>query len=274
MTSPPVLYSPKVSDHFILETDASDVGLGGCLKAVSSSGVHVVGFCSKKFVDNESNWNIVEKEAYSIVHNIKHFHHYLVGQQFTIRCDNRIVCYIKDKNKPRNKKLLNWAMDLGDYDYQVEHIMSKNNSIADCLSRVMSVSFGRSDSNISDDEFVIEQGVDMECVAAKLYLESGKRWFDVNTLGTLKRHRKHLRLYNGILKWKDKVVVPRGLRSKVVDICHSHPMAGHFRSQRTYKRFTDKYFWPGAQKDVETIVNDCHKCNSFNPPRTSYVKAP
>ena len=119
-----------------------------------------------------------------------------------------------------------------------------------------------------------EQDIDTECVAAKLYIESGKRWFNVDTLGSLKRHRKYLHLHNGVLKWKNKVVVPKGLRPKIVDLCHSHPLAGHFASERTYKRFTNKYFWPGAQKDVEDFVNSCSKCNAYNPPRTSYVKAP
>ena len=68
--------------------------------------------------------------------------------------------------------------------------------------------------------------------------------------------------------------MPKGLRSAVVDLCHSHPMAGHFGPERTYKRFVEKYFWPGAQKKVEDIVHSCHDCNAYNPPRTTYVKAP
>ncbi len=272
MSTPPVLHSPTKSDKFILETDASVVGLGGCLKAVNDEGTHVVGYCSKKFVDNEISWNIVKKEAFAIIHNVKHFHHYLIGNPFTIRCDNRIVCYIKEKNKPKNKKLLNWALELGDYDYVVEHIPSKNNEIADCLSRLMCVTTDM--SNLSDEEFVNQQDLDPECVAAKLYLLSGKRGFDVKKLGTLKRHRKDLNIENGVLKWKHRYVVPTGLRLKVMNLCHSHPMSGHFATERTYQRFSDRYFWPGAPNDVETYVNSCEKCNQFNPPRTSYTRAP
>ncbi len=274
MVSSPILYSPSSADQFVLETDASDVGLGGCLKAVGSHGVRIVGYCSKKFVDNEVNWNIVEKEAYSIIHNVKHFHHYLVGQKFTIRCDNRVVCYVKDKHKPRNKKLLGWAMDLSDYDYVVEHIQSKNNEIADCLSRIMSISLDSNTPKLSDGEFIHEQDVDEECIAAKLYISSGKRRFDVDTLGSLKRHRKYLNLENGVLHWKHRIVVPKGLRNRITELCHSHPMAGHFATERTFKRFSEKYFWPGAAKEAESFVNNCAKCNEFNPPKTNYVRAP
>ena len=65
LCKPPVLCSPTIHDKFIFESDASDVGIGGCLKAVNDNGEFVVGYCSKKF-DAEKNWNIVEKEAYAI----------------------------------------------------------------------------------------------------------------------------------------------------------------------------------------------------------------
>ena len=272
MSSPPVLYSPTVQDTFILETDASVVGLGGVLKARNSRGTFVVGYCSKKFIDHEVNWNIVEKEAYSILHNVKHFHHYLAGRPFKIRCDNRVVCYVKDKSRPKNKKLLNWALELSDHDYEVEHIPSKNNEIADCLSRISCVwSEGH---YLSHDEFIREQHLDPECAAATQYIVSGRKNFDVGKLGSLKRHRKHLSVTEGVLKWKSKYVVPKGLREKILVLCHSHPMAGHFATERTYNRFSQLYFWPGAPNDVENFVSNCMKCNKFNPPRTSYVRAP
>ena len=270
LSTPPVLYSPTTSDKFILETDASDIGLGGCLKAKNGNGSFIVGYCSKKFVDNESGWNIVEKEAFAIVYSVKHFHHFLAGQQFTIRCDNRVVCYVKDKRKPRNKKLLGWALELSDYDYEVQHIPSKNNNIADCLSRLMCISV----NTLSHDEFLHEQSADVECCEALLYLEAGRKGFDVSKLGSLKRHRKHLQVVNDVLMWKSKYVVPHGLRKKILELCHDHPMAGHFAADRTYQRFSEKYFWPGASSDVEKFVNSCQKCNEFNQPRTTYVKAP
>ena len=234
MCSPPVLYSPSRTDKLILETDASDIGLGGCLKAVNGKRTFIVGYCSKKFVQNEIGWNIVEKEGFSILFGVRHFHHYLVGCQFTIRCDNRVVTYIKDKDKPRNKKLLGWALELSDYNYHVQHIPSKNNDIADCLSRLMSIT-SESIAELSADDFMQGQMSDNECCAAKLYIESGKKGFDVSKLGTLKRHRKHLHISNGILMWKHRYVVPNSLQTTILELCHSHPMSGHFGVERTYQ---------------------------------------
>ena len=223
-------------------------------------------------MDHEINWNIVEKEAFSIVHNIRHFHHFLTGSKFMIRCDNRVVGYVKDKSKPRNKKLLGWCLELSDYDYSIQHIPSINNNIADCLSRLCIASIDLP-CELSSQDFIHEQQLDDECSAAKHYLDTGKKGFDVTTLGNLKRHRKFLHIVGGVLHWKNKIVVPKGLRNSILYLCHDHPMSGHYASDRTYQRFNSKYFWPGAATDVSTYVKACQKCNEFNPP-SKYIKAP
>ena len=99
----PVLHSPSYRDYFILETDACDTGMGGCLKCIDhvTKQEYIVGYSSRKFSSSEINWNIVEKEAYAVVHNVKHFRHYLIGKQFTIRVDNRVVTYIQSKQQPK-----------------------------------------------------------------------------------------------------------------------------------------------------------------------------
>ena len=158
LSSPPILYTPCKGDKFILETDASDIGIGGCLKAKNDQCEYIVGYCSKKFSNSELNWNIVEKEAFAVVHNIRHFQHFLVGCPFTVRCDNRVVTYLQTKHQPRNKKLLHWALELSEYDYTITHIPSKNNTIRDSLSLN---SFDSTKHNIDNhfkiDEFAIAQ---------------------------------------------------------------------------------------------------------------------
>ena len=176
-------------------------------------------------MESEIGWNIVEKEGFAILYGVRYFHHYLVGHQFTIKCDNRVNCYIRDKKKPRNKKLLGWALELSDYDYQVIHLPSKNNNIADCLSRLMCVSYEHND-NLSNDEFIREQRIDDECKNAMSYIACDRKSFNVDQLGSLKRHRKQLSVVDGLLRWKNRLVVPRGLRTKVLKWCHDHPMSG------------------------------------------------
>ena len=52
LSKPPVLGLPSINDYFILETDASDKGIGACLKAVSPFGREfIVAFYSSKLTD-------------------------------------------------------------------------------------------------------------------------------------------------------------------------------------------------------------------------------
>ena len=77
-----VLRSPSTSDSFILETDASDLSIGCCLKASSGNGEEIIlGYDSAKLSDTEYRWNIVEKEAFSIIEATKKFRHYLIGKK-------------------------------------------------------------------------------------------------------------------------------------------------------------------------------------------------
>ena len=136
LSEAPVLISPSDKCDFIIETDASEIGHGFCLKVAEHRGDEfIVGYGSGKFDDTEVKWNVVEKEAYAILEGITKNRHYLLGKKFTIRTDSRILSYLHDKREPKNKKLLNWALTLSEYDYDIAHIPSKLNGIADCLSR-------------------------------------------------------------------------------------------------------------------------------------------
>ena len=74
--------------------------------------------------------NVVEKEVHAIITAIRKNRHYLLGKKFTIRTDSRILTYLHVKRKPKNRKLLNWA--LSEYNYEIVHITSSLNGISDC----------------------------------------------------------------------------------------------------------------------------------------------
>ena len=182
LTTAPVLTSPSKDDQFILETDACNLGAGSCLKIVRPDGnEHVVAFHSYKFNKTERNWNIVEKEAFSVVLATRTYRHYLIGSQFTIRVDNQIITYINTKREPKNRKLLNWALELSEFDYQIIHIAGKTNTIGDCLSRVpksdcdklTTVTYQMTDMSL--DDWLTAQHNDTEIQACLKHLEQDRK---------------------------------------------------------------------------------------------------
>ena len=273
LCSAPVLYTPSKSDKFVLETDASDIGIGGCLKAYNTSNdlVGIVGYCSKKFSKSELNWHIIEKEGFAVVFGVEHYRHFLIGSEFTIKCDNRVVTYIMEKRELKNKKLLNWALILSEFDFNIIHIASKFNAISDYLSRMHASIVSTISGADIDNELYIEQQKDSTCTSGIEYVNNNKD-FNVLRLGDLKQFRKGLNVRNGILCWKGKYVVPKSLRGRVLFFCHDHPTSGHYAVQRTLDRFKERFFWPKALIDVDNWVRSCRKCNSFNTPRPGYTK--
>ena len=174
---------------------------------------------------------------------------------------------------PKNRRLLNWALELSEYSYEVQHIRSKNNGISDCLSRLHHINVLLSSFELALDHNDLKslQSGDPELFAAMNYLASARRHFDVNLLGSLKRHRKQLSFSpDGLLLWKKLIVVPSQLCSTVLHLSHDHPSSGHFGINRTWSRLSAHYFWPNAKQDVTNWVQSCLACNVHNPPPKGY----
>ena len=75
-----------------------------------------------------------------------------------------------------------------------------------------------------------------------------------------------------MLKWKEKIVVPPIFRTRVLEIAHDHPTAGHFKEDRTWKAITANYFWPKLHDDVINWIRSCKACNKFDVHK--YVNRP
>ena len=273
LMNPPVLRAPSPNDTFVLETDASDFGIGGCLKISSATGSDeaIVGFHSGKFKDQQLRWHIVEKEAFSILDNLEKFKHFLIGKRFILKTDNRVLTWVKTS---KSKKLASWALKMLDFDFNIVHIPAKDNRISDFFSRMhgnINV-MTHLDPVFNNQDLSSAQRADKFMNSAFQYVAS-KRDFDVEKLGPLKRFRKFLSVdQNGVLRWKTKIVLPLQFRKQALESAHDHPAAGHFAEDRTWKAITEKFFWPGAHDDVINWVRSCEQCNQFDV--TRYVSRP
>ena len=78
----------------------------------------------------------MEKEVFVIVKEVETFRHYLIGREFALKTNHRILTYLKSTQPSNSRKLLNWALCLSEYNYNIVHIPASNNQISDCLSRL------------------------------------------------------------------------------------------------------------------------------------------
>ena len=136
LCSAPVLKSPDFSQPFILQTDASERGVGAVLSQVDNMGKdHPVAYYSKKLLPREVRYSTVEKECLAIRLATDFFRVYLLGRLFTIQTDHRALQW-PDRLKDTNPRLARWSLALQPYQFVVEHRAGILNGNADALSRV------------------------------------------------------------------------------------------------------------------------------------------
>ena len=128
------LYIPKINANFVVQTDASEVGIGAILWQVIEDESRPISFISRKLNEAERNYAVIEKECLAIMWAVSKFHEFLVGKKFVIRTDHAPLQWLQC-NKNKNSKLTRWALALQEYEFSIEYIKGSDNFLADTLSR-------------------------------------------------------------------------------------------------------------------------------------------
>ena len=136
LCSDPVLGSPDFTRPFILQTDASERGVGAVLsqRSAEQGEEHLIAFFSRKLLPREEKYSTIEKECLAIKLAMHAFRTYLVGRHFTVETDHRSLVWL-DKLKDSNSRLTRWSLVLQPYDFTVVHRSGSANGNADGLSR-------------------------------------------------------------------------------------------------------------------------------------------
>ena len=132
LSSEPILKLPDLNCEFILQTDASNQSLGGCLLQMHGGVKQPVFYASKKLIPREQNYSVGEREALAIIWAVKKFHRYLYGQHFTLRP----LEYLQTSHS-QNPRIMRWSLAMQPYRYTVKYIRLRGseNVVADYLSR-------------------------------------------------------------------------------------------------------------------------------------------
>ena len=130
-----VLCSPDPDKVFILQTDASSVGIAAVLSQQDDQQVErPVAYFSRQLLPRETRYATAEQECLAVVEAVKHFRVYLTGVPFRVQTDHRCLMYL-DKLKDESSRLTRWALTLQPYNFVVTHRPGRLNANADGLSR-------------------------------------------------------------------------------------------------------------------------------------------
>ena len=130
--------SPDFTRQFILQTDASNRGVGAVLSQLDDDEIErPVAYYSRKLLPREENYSAVEKECLAIKLTTHAFRVYLLGKPFVIQTDYRALKWL-DQVRETNARLTRWSLSLQPYCYTIQYRSGTSNGNTDGLSRAFS----------------------------------------------------------------------------------------------------------------------------------------
>ena len=263
-------FDPQAST-FVLQTDASAVGLG----AVLEQDGHVIAYVSRSLTAAQRQYSVIQRECLAVVYALKQLRHYLLGRKFQIITDHAPLQWLSAQKM--EGMLCRWALALQEYDFDIVHRKGSLNSNADALSRlpdphcattVTVPSYTSSDlcQSQQEDSTLSEvlQARENSCSPPE-----AQHW----NKQPLRRYRQlwnQLQIVDGILcrtytpsPLNEEItvpVLPASLRADAIKHCHDIPSAGHQGFEKTLERLRYTAYWVGMAQDVETFCRECITC--------------
>jgi hypothetical protein len=248
VTTTPVLALPDFNKMFILECDASGLGIG----AVLMQECRPIAFTNKALSPQHLSLTVYDKEMLAIIHAVTKWRPYLIGRHFQIRTDHRSLKHILEQ-RISSIEQHKWVTKLLGYDFEIIYKKGTENLVADALSRIPEHSevFAISiPACATFDHIKKEQQEDPELKKVIQKLEH-----DPSTVPHFSWHTDHLR-------YKGRIVLAShsSHKSIVLQECHDSPSAGHSGFLRTYRRITRVFYWKGMKADIKQFVAECETC--------------
>ncbi|KAF9761438.1 Retrovirus-related Pol polyprotein from transposon 17.6 [Nosema granulosis] len=134
---------PDYNKKFILECDASDIGIGSVLRQED----RIIGYFSKKLQGAELNYSIVEKEYLAILLSLIHFQKIIQGSYTEAYTDSRNCIY---ESKKTTSRINRWKLLMNEFNYKKVHIKGEDNVIADHLSRCFHIQTNKLEEDYRD----------------------------------------------------------------------------------------------------------------------------
>jgi hypothetical protein len=134
LTVAPVLALPRDDMEYILDVDASDIGLGVVLGGLVDGHERPIAYASRPLNDSERKYCITRREMLSLVYGLQKFRQYLLGRSFKVRTDHAPLVTLKSKPNP-SSQLCRWIDLIEEYDFSITHRPGIRHSNADSLTR-------------------------------------------------------------------------------------------------------------------------------------------
>ena len=283
---------------FVLQTDASAVGMGSVLMQEGPEGERlIISYASAKLSPTEARYQCNEQECLAVVWAIKKYRPYLEDRPFILRTDSKTLTWLRQMKDSR-AKLNRWHIFLSELSFIIEHCPGKNNELPDALSRQPN------SEELSPGEPHLERmappkrdtpALDRSTIPILNAVYSPSLAEEISAA-----QQEDPQISNMIVQWNEirfhgptnprevefvennmhdergfwrrnpegthyQLRVPTTLRQRVIWGYHDVPLAGHPGSEETIRAIQEHFFWPGMSREIRRYVAGCHLCICTKP---------
>ncbi len=265
LTSDPILCHPNYDYGFIVQTDASDEGLGAVLTQMIDGHERVIMYISRVLQDAEKKWTTREKEALAILWAIHTFRTFVIGNKFLVETDHHSLQWLMTAQKPA--RLVRWAMELAEYDFTIKHRSGRSNQNADALSRLLNLECSQQISSLSIENVLTQLTVEkfrhqqrQDPLLAPL--------IQMLEVQSVVKPKAQYHLINGLIHELRRdgtmvLLVPYTLVLDVLKLFHEGAVTAHMASDRMYAMLRKRFHWIKMHEDTVNYCRACLKCNQF-----------
>ncbi len=241
--SAPILVAPDPSWQFVVEVDASEMGVDAVLsqRSLTDGKVHPCTYFSHRLSPAECNYDIGNRELLAVKLALVEWCHWLEGSgvPFVVWTDHKNLEYIKSA-KRLNFRHAQWALFFSHLDFSISYRPGSKNIKPDALSRI----FDHSEHPYFSKPIVLQK----ICISAVTWEIESK----VRTAS------------QGVTPPPEcppgRLFVQECLRSEVIRWGHCSRVACHSGVNRTMFLAKQRFWWPGMACDIRLFVLGCFVC--------------
>ena len=285
-------WSKQGIGYFLLQQHCScSTGLPNCCP----NGWKITLAGSRFLSDAEQRYAAIEGEALAIAWGLEQTRYFTQGcQNLLVVTDHKPLKKIfgdRTLDEISNTRLFRLKQRTLPWYFQIEHLPGITNLAADATSRYPSPNSEMSSLTVTDQsELLIAAAISREAeeitsISWSLLAEETKNdpvlsilitaiaegfSQEYPSLSAYSRYRDSLYTTDGVVLYKDRVVIPSSLRKTVLDGLHS----AHQGVSSMQLRAQSIAFWPGMSEGIHATRSRCRECNRNAPSQATIPSEP